>query len=93
MMQLQFHKSDKIVVYFNVTLIVPVDRPALSNLDALYQPQKRRAVQFLQLGVVSDEGQPVISGLFIFMTGFQLGASFVRCSRFSVRSSSYRFIS
>ena len=54
MILLQFHKTDKIVIDFNVTLIVPVDRPALSDLDALYQSQEGRAVQFLQSGVVPD---------------------------------------
>lgn len=55
MMQLQFHKTDKIVVDFNVTLIASVDCPTLSDLDALHQPQKRRTVQFFQFGIVPNQ--------------------------------------
>ena len=44
-MKLQFHKSDKIVVDFNIALIVVVDFPALSDLDALHQTQEGGAVQ------------------------------------------------
>lgn len=80
-MFLQFHKTDKIVVDFNVTLIVPIDRLTLSDLNALYQPQKGRPVQFFQLGVIPDEDQPVISGLLISLTDIQLCGQFCPLSR------------
>lgn len=51
MMQLQFHKSDKIVIEFNVALIVTVDCPTHPDLDSLHQTQKCWTIQFLQLGI------------------------------------------
>ena len=76
MIFLQFHKTDKIVVDFNVTLIVSIDHSALPDLDTLHQPQEGGTVQFLQSGIIPDHRQPIVSSLFIFLVGFQLSGQF-----------------
>ncbi len=70
-MLLQLHKSDKIVVDFDVALIVSIDRPTFPDLDTLHQPKKGGAVQLFKLGIIPDKSQPIVCGFLVLLAGIQ----------------------
>lgn len=55
-----FDMSDKIVVDFDVPDLAPVLDLALPDVNAPDKPQERRAVKFLQSGVVLNQLHPLL---------------------------------
>lgn len=39
----------------------------LAYFDALHQPQEGGTIQFLKLGIITDDGQPFVGGLLVLL--------------------------
>jgi hypothetical protein len=59
-----------------------------AHFNALYKSQERGPIQFLKLGVIPNQAQPLVGGLLVLLESFKLGGGCVRCSSLSLRSAS-----